>query len=478
MEITIRLVLPELQLSGKGRLAFARVCAVAIAFLPAIALASDVFGDVPNSLPQHDAINRVYAAGIMRACTGSTPPNFCPNDPVLRAQQASQWDRALGLNGSPAPGTFVSRARSADISSAYRLTGPSVYPVDTAGAVGLGTAIAIGFDGLPLIAYFDNSNADLKTAHCSTPSCSVARLSSIDTFGGPGDFPSVAIGTDGLGLISYQDASGSLSVMHCSDAECSTAIRNTPDPSVFVGGTAITIGTDGLGLIAYYDATNMDLKVAHCANLVCGSAGITLVDAVGDVGSQPSITTGSDGFGLIAYYDATNLDLRLVHCANASCSAYTKTFPDSTGDVGGSTAITVGTDGFGIVAYLDHTNGDLRVAHCTDLICLSPMLTTVDSAGDVGYFTGIAIGEDGLPLISYLDNTNHFLKVAHCSNTSCTAVTSTKVDAAVSLGFWYTSIAVGGDGLGVISYYDATNADLKVAHCPNLTCTPVFHATR
>jgi len=68
----------------------AALAATALLLVPVIALASDVFGDVPGTLPQHDAINRVYAARIMRACTAGTPPNFCPNDPVLRAQQASQ----------------------------------------------------------------------------------------------------------------------------------------------------------------------------------------------------------------------------------------------------------------------------------------------------------------------------------------------------------------------------------------------------
>jgi len=88
--------------------------AAALLLAPLATLASDIFGDVPGTLPQHDAINRVYAAGIMRACTAGTPPNFCPNDPVLRAQQASQWDRALGLNGVPNPTVYVGRAGTTD----------------------------------------------------------------------------------------------------------------------------------------------------------------------------------------------------------------------------------------------------------------------------------------------------------------------------------------------------------------------------
>jgi hypothetical protein len=112
MELTIRLVLPRL--TRTQRALSGVLLGVSLALLPAIALASDVFGDVPGTLPQHDAINRVYAAGIMRACTAGTPPNFCPNDPVLRAQQAAQWDRALGLNGTPAAGTYVARAQTVD----------------------------------------------------------------------------------------------------------------------------------------------------------------------------------------------------------------------------------------------------------------------------------------------------------------------------------------------------------------------------
>jgi hypothetical protein len=34
----------------------------------------------------------------------------------------------------------------------------------------------------------------------------------------------------------------------------------------------------------------------------------------------------------------------------------------------------------------------------------------------------------------------------------------------------YTSVTVGADGLGLISYHDATIVDLKVAHCANTLC--------
>ena len=103
-------------------------------------------------------------------------------------------------------------------------------------------------------------------------------------------------------------------------------------------------------------------------------------------------------------------------------------------------------------------------------------VTTIDSAGWVGYFTSITIGADGLPVISYYNLTNGDLKVAHCSDASCSSATRSTVDSSGDVGNW-TSIAIGADGLPVISHYDNTNDDLKVAHCSNASCTAATNTT-
>jgi hypothetical protein len=43
--------------------------------------------------------------------------------------------------------------------------------LDSAGNVGEFTSITVGTDGLGLVSYYDDTNGDLKAAHCATPFC-------------------------------------------------------------------------------------------------------------------------------------------------------------------------------------------------------------------------------------------------------------------------------------------------------------------
>jgi hypothetical protein len=91
----------------------------------------------------------------------------------------------------------------------------------------------------------------------------------------------------------------------------------------------------------------------------------------------------------------------------------------------------------------------------------------------VGSYTSITIGADGLGLISYYHSNKTALMVAHCSDINCTTATITTLDSPGMVG-GYTSITIGADGLGLISYQDGTNDDLKVVHCANTFCSPYF----
>ena len=93
-----------------------------------------------------------------------------------------------------------------------------------------------------------------------------------------------------------------------------------------------------------------------------------------------------------------------------------------------------------------------------------------------GWYTSITIGTDGLGLISYYDVTNKDLKAAHCANTLCSSAATYTLDSAGDVGY-YTAIIIAGDGLGLISYFDGNNEDLKVAHCSNVACSSATAST-
>ncbi|MGH3041708.1 MAG: hypothetical protein ACRDNG_08235 [Gaiellaceae bacterium] len=141
---------------------------------------------------------------------------------------------------------------------------------------------------------------------------------------------------------------------------------------------------------------------------------------------------------------------------------------DVTGVVGDPTSVGVGVDGLPVVSYRDGTKGDLSVLHCGNVACTSGnVVTPVDPSADpLGYHTSIAIGADGYPIVSYYDGSSNDLKFLRCGNTACTAGNeAVALDTGGTVG-QYTSIALGADGVPVVSYYDPSNGDLKLARPP------------
>jgi len=360
--------------------------------------------------------------------------------------------------------------------------GNFITTVDSASDVGDHTAIAIGSDNLPVIAYRDKTNADLKVVHCGNVSCSSGNtITTVDSIGALATTQerniSIAIGSDSLPVISYfDDTANDLKVVHCGNVSCSSGntITNVDSTDNVGKSTSIAIGSDNLPVISYHDATNNDLKVVHCGNVSCSSGNtITAVDSTGsDVGRFTSIAIGSDNLPVISYFDFGN-GLKVAHCGNVSCSSgNTITAVDSKStSTGLHTSIAIGSDNLPIISYLGDST--LKVTHCGNVSCSSGnTITTVDGIVTVGLDTAIAIGSDNLPVISYFDAGNVDLKVVHCGNISCSS--GNTIDTLDSIGEVGddTSIAIGSDNLPVISYFDNKFANLKVVHCADASCSP------
>jgi glucose uptake protein GlcU len=92
----------------------------------------------------------------------------------------------------------------------------------------------------------------------------------------------------------------------------------------------------------------------------------------------------------------------------------------------------------------------------------SGFITTVDSAGDVGSYSSLVVDGDNL-YISYYDATNGDLKFAKSTDGGATWPLGNfeTIDSVGDVG-WYTSIAVNGTNV-YISYLDDTNGTLKFA---------------
>ena len=341
--------------------------------------------------------------------------------------------------------------------------------LDTTADVGTHTSIAISNTGFPIVSYYDTTNTALKVAACTTAGCTgTPVITMVDNSASVGRYASIAIGDNGFPVISYYDAStGDLKVAACTNVICtSTPTITTVDASANVGlYTSIAIGSNGFPVISYIDDQFLRLKVAACTTTDCtGVSTITTLDSANDNSGYTAIAIGHNGFPVIAYLEDHDLELKVAACTTTDCTGTpTITTIDTDGRVGNYASIAIRDDGNPIISYMNMTNENLKVAACTTIDCTgTPTITTLDSTGWVGYHTSIAINDEGYPVISYFDATNGDLKVAVCSTTNCSGTpTLTAVDVIGNVGE-YTSISIGSSGIPVISYHDSTNNSLKV----------------
>jgi hypothetical protein len=249
-----------------------------------------------------------------------------------------------------------------------------------------------------------------------------------------------------------------------------------------VSYTSIAVGPDGLPVIAY--ASDRSLKVVKCDDEFCAGGGetVTTVDHsdIG-LGYYLSMVHGTDGFPVMSYYDDDADQLRVAKCNDPACAGEdeTITIVDSATFSGLHTAIAIGDDDFPVISY-SNLSGDLKVAKCNDTACAGgdETISVVDAPDgeQVGQYSSIAVDDDGFPVISYYDQTAQALKVAKCNDSACAGGDEliSVVDSPNQLGGRYTSIAMPGDGLPVISYYaqaSSTHGFLKTAKCNDPACT-------
>ena len=155
--------------------------------------------------------------------------------------------------------------------------------------------------------------------------------------------------------------------------------------------------------------------------------GITTIDSTGDVGLEVAITLTRDGHLAVTYQDISNLDLKLWVdngegggvAGNAQPDGAEIKVIDSAGDFAEFSSITLDRNGYLAISYEDIGNRDLKLwlddgaggGTAGNAIAEGTEVRTIDSTDEVGAHTGIALDRNGNLAVSYFDATNCNLKL-------------------------------------------------------------------
>ncbi len=334
--------------------------------------------------------------------------------------------------------------------------------------------ITIGSDGLPVIlAYKQTVTTRLRLVKCNDMNCTTFTSTGIAADIAP-DAMDLAIGADGLPIVAYR--TDDVYVIKCTDMTC----ENHTDSSVgHIGGLldnwpnlSMAIGIDGLPIISY---SSNQQYVVHCTDMAC-LTGISVEVWDGTfcfaTDGSSTISIGMDGLPIIAFQaDEGGYIMAIYHCEDVICSTFYDRQYGTTMLVT-SISSTISKDGYPIMAFVPETN-NATVMMCQDALCEGAKITTeVGSDQLTETDTAIAYGSNGNPVVVYHDSDNDLGFIA-CQSADCSSFSRRKLDTVGSTGY-YPAVTVRPDGRPIITYYDETTSSLKVMSCANAQCLPFW----
>ncbi len=302
------------------------------------------------------------------------------------ASGAGKWASiAIGSDALPlvayVSGTTIKTVKCAD-AACKTFSGPAT-PVSS----GVGGYLSLIMQaGQPLMAYA-RSTGPIFLADCNNAACTTATAISLGTPGGVPRPTAIAIGWDGNPVVAYQDPAGSgdVKAVMCSDVDCggktTQVIANaTGEEGV---GLGVTIAADGLPIFSYLKAgTTNKLTVRKCFNKDCTNNGmsneIAPIDSIipPATGTRYPITISAEGLPMVLYANIGFVGV--LKCGVYDCNdidAYSLGNVYSAGtDSVATQSLAIGADGLPIITsstYIFGVPGALRVDHCGSDRCIS-----------------------------------------------------------------------------------------------------------
>ena len=345
------------------------------------------------------------------------------------------------------------------------ITGTSASPRTPSRVFGSVSSLKLTSTGIPVIAYNDETNADLKLAVCDTLLCTHPTITTIATTNALAYSLSMSMTANDTPVIAYSENGSSGSVSYLKLAVCNNTACTNPTISIVdsttdgVGYISMALNAADAPVVSYFDYFTGRLKLAVCNTTACTSKTVMVLDDSAEVGYYSSIALTSADIPIVSYYDFPNGNLKLAVCADITCSTKTLSTLASAGSVGRYTSLVITATNIPVIAFFDDDANDLKLAVCDTTACATPVISTIDSTGMVGLHTSMVLNSAGAPVISYLDLTNEALKIAVCNNIACTSPVFSTLEKYV--GLLPGSLALTAENRPIVSYSDYTSGYFK-----------------
>lgn len=364
----------------------------------------------------------------------------------------------------------------------------TVVTIDT-GPVAGHPSIAIGADGLPLIAY-ETDSGGLRLAKCYDAGCvdgSLVDINNPPTGATSGRYNSLAIGPDGNPAIAFYDTVDvALKLVKCSSPNCGGggAEFRTIDPGPYVSvDIALAFGPDGRAVFAYQDSSQQALMLARCQNTGCGNVDIeVLAPLAGGVhhGEHAALAIGENGAPVVSGRLWSGLDTALdfIVCADTPCIGPPAQLFGGIGQPLDNPAMALTPDFRPVFSYHGETADSLMFGWCETPECTGTrhFHSLDDGSLGAGAYSAIGVRADGRPVVAYQKSVTiaggaAALYVVECDDSNCATRQQLPIDQRPGQVTGVDpAIAIAADGGVLIAYYDASTGSLKFARCSAQGC--------